>query len=294
VTVFLIDGTPLGGIKVTLSNWKGVAYRIPRQRIDEFEKREHLGWSGVYFLFGTDEDSGEEIVYVGQAGTRKNGEGILARLKEHRANPNKDYWTEAVVFASSDNSLGPTEISWLENYFTNSAARANRYMVKNLADPTPGNVTEEKESELEEFAENAEIVMSTLGRKVFEPLRQSASSPLPQGETEPEGSLVFTIKRIGQADAKGMLTTEGFVVLAGSIIRKELTKSGKKIKSITSARRKNKKFIDERGTLLQDILFRTPSGASSFVLGSSTNGLLEWKSADGRSLRDVEVSTVDE
>ena len=57
---------------------------------------------------------------------RKNGEGILNRLQEHKRNPEKDYWTEAVVFTTSNNSFGPTEISYLENRFCNLAIAANQ------------------------------------------------------------------------------------------------------------------------------------------------------------------------
>lgn len=56
-------------------------------------------------------NTGDNVVYIGQAGERKNGEGILYRLQEHKRNPDKDYWTEAVVFTTANNSFGPTEIS---------------------------------------------------------------------------------------------------------------------------------------------------------------------------------------
>jgi len=49
-----------------------------------------------------------------------------------------DYWTEAVAFTTSNNSFGPTEISYLENRFCNMAVEANRYIVKNSNDPNPG------------------------------------------------------------------------------------------------------------------------------------------------------------
>ena len=62
-----------------------------------------------------------------------------------RRNPEKDYWTEAVVFTTSNNSFGPTEISYLENRFCNLAIAANRYEVKNGNDPTSGNITEDGE-----------------------------------------------------------------------------------------------------------------------------------------------------
>lgn len=44
--------------------------------------------------------------------------------------------------------------------------------LKNGNDPTHGNITEEKECEMEEFIDNAKVVMGTLGHKLFEPLRK--------------------------------------------------------------------------------------------------------------------------
>ena len=115
INLFLMDGDASGRIKCTLANWTGVAYKIPHTEIEKCKNREDLKWSGVYFLFGVSDDTGENIAYIGQAGIRKNGEGILYRLMEHKRNPDKDYWTEAVVFTTSNNSFVPTEISYLEN-----------------------------------------------------------------------------------------------------------------------------------------------------------------------------------
>lgn len=149
IQLFLMDGEAGGRIKCTLANRTGVAYKIPRTELDKCKERDDLKQSGVYFLFGTSDETGKGVVYIGQAGARKNGEGILNRLQEHKRNPEKDYWTEAIVFTTSNNSFGPTEISYLENRFCNLALEANRYEVKNGNDPTPGNITEEEESELE-------------------------------------------------------------------------------------------------------------------------------------------------
>ena len=144
INLFLMDGEAGGRIKCTLANWTGIAYKIPRTELDRCKEREDLKQSGVYFLFGTSDTTGKGVVYIGQAGARKNGEGILNRLQEHKRNPEKDYWTEAIAFTTSNNSFGPTEISYLENRFCNLALQANRYEVKNGNDPTPGNITEEK------------------------------------------------------------------------------------------------------------------------------------------------------
>jgi len=161
-------------IKCTLANWTGLAYKIPRTALDKCKERDDLKQSGVYFLFGVSDQTGEPVVYIGQAGARKNGEGILNRLQEHKRNPEKDYWTEAIVFTTSNNSFGLTEISYLENRFCNLALAAKRYEVKTGNDPTPRNITEEKESELEEFVDYAKLIMGTLGHKVFVPLTNTS------------------------------------------------------------------------------------------------------------------------
>jgi hypothetical protein len=91
INLFLMDGTPTGRIKVALANWTGVAYKIPRTNLEKCKDLDILKQSGVYFLFGTSDNSGDNVVYVGQAGARKNGECLLYRLQEHRRNPDKDY-----------------------------------------------------------------------------------------------------------------------------------------------------------------------------------------------------------
>lgn len=291
INLFLMDGEPNQRIKCTLANWTGVAYKIPRTELDRCKGRDDLSQSGVYFLFGISDQTSENLVYIGQAGVRKNGEGILYRLQEHRRSPDKDYWTEAVIFTTSNNSFGPTEISYLENRFTNMAVAAKRYLVKNNNDPASGNITEEKESELEEFIDYAKIVMGTLGHKVFESLIQpSTPNSIADSKTEVE-SPIFYIKRSG-ADAQAQLTSEGFVVLSGSTIRKNTVPSCPK--HVISSREGNKVYVDQNSVVKKDILFQSPSGASAFVLGGPTNGNLEWRTKDGRTLKEIESSkTID-
>lgn len=102
IQLYLIDGVPKGRIKCTLANWTGIAYKIPRIELDKAKSIDYLKQSGVYFLFSTSDETQENIVYIGQAGNRKNGEGILNRLQEHKRNPDKDYWTEASAKQTSE------------------------------------------------------------------------------------------------------------------------------------------------------------------------------------------------
>ena len=277
INVFLMDGEASGRIKCTLANWTGVAYKIPRTELDKCKERNDLKQSGVYFLFGTSDQTGENTVYIGQAGARKNGEGILNRLLEHKRNPDKDYWTEAVVFTTSNNSFGPTEISYLENRFCNLAIQANRYIVKNGNDPNPGNITEETESELEEFIDYAKIVMGALGHKVFEPFISSS----PESEAEPLLYLEYSGSK-----ATGKRTSDGFVVLKGSTLNPQITKACPK--RAIKDRNKYAELIDETYTLTADVLLSSPSAAASFVGGASLSGNFKWKDENGVSLGELE------
>lgn len=278
INIFLMDGTANGRIKCTLANWTGVAYRIPRIDLDLCKERNDLKQSGVYFLFGASDETSEQVIYIGQAGARKNGEGILYRLQEHRKNPDKDYWSEAIVFTTSNNSFGPTEISYLENRFCAMANDAHRYIVKNGNEPTQGNVTEEKESELEEFIEYAKIIMGVLGHKVFEPLVITDS--VGEGLVGATGDkhTTFFIKKRG-ANARAVQTTEGLIVLSGSVLSKDAVYSCPD--SAIKARKKYSSIIDENMVLLKDVPFKTPSGASSFVLLRSSNGNIDWMTEQG-------------
>ena len=283
INLFLMDGTAVGRVKCTLANWTGVAYKIPRTDLDKCKEREDLKQSGVYFLFGISDDTGENIVYIGQAGARKNGEGILYRLQEHKRDGSKDYWTEAVVFTTSNNSFGPTEISYLENRFFNLAKDAKRYNVKNNVDPTSGHVTEEKESELEEFIEYAEIVMGTFGHRVFDSLEEKPIYKLEEdAEINDEPLLVL---KTTKAEAKGRRTNEGFVVYKDASVSVSPTKSCPE--TILNLRNKYAERIKE-GILIEDTLFTSPSAAAGFVTYSSANGMIMWLDEKGITLKEIE------
>ncbi|MFP1713865.1 GIY-YIG nuclease family protein [Gardnerella vaginalis] len=285
LNIFLMDGDVTGRIKCTMPGWSGLAYKIPRIYLDKCKDREQLKQSGVYFLFGKN-NFDEDAVYIGQAGIRKNGEGVLFRVAEHL----KDdfYFNEAVMFTTSGNSWGPTEISYLENKFTNLAIDTNRYKVQNGNDPNPGNVTEEKEAELEIYVEQFKIMLGVLGYRIFVPLVKTPESVVEEHDDELILGLSRKIKRSQRnIEAYCKRTNEGFVVLAGSQI--EETDSGSipdVIKELRERCKQNNEIKD--GVLTRNYLFKSPSYAASFVLGMTTNGKVDWKTEDGTSLKMIE------
>ncbi len=54
-------------------------------------------------------------------------------------------------------------------------------------------------------------------------------------------------------------------------------------------------ITEEQGKciLTEDILFSSPSSAAAVIMGRSANGLLEWKSKSGKTLKQIEASEIE-
>lgn len=63
INLFLMDGEASGRIKCTLANWTGIAYKIPRTELEKCRERDDLKQSGVYFLFGTSDQTGKNVLF---------------------------------------------------------------------------------------------------------------------------------------------------------------------------------------------------------------------------------------
>ena len=276
INLFLMDDTADGRLKCTIKGRSGIIFRIPRKDLDVSKSREDLNRDGVYFLLG--EENGREKIYVGQAAGRKNGKGILERLSEH--DRKKIFWSEAIVFTTSDNSFGPTELNWLENKFCNMAIEAARFEVMNGNEPPPGNVSEEKKSELEEQIEFAKLILSAIGYKMFEPKK---ISPTPVIKSDDE--IFYLSRKIKALDrtinAQMKRTPTGYKVLAGSDIS---PLDAEVVRDSIKELRHSEKVVD--GKLIEDVEFNSSSTAAEFVVGNNANGQTSWKTKDGRELKN--------
>nr|DAH06872.1 MAG TPA: hypothetical protein [Caudoviricetes sp.] len=274
IRLFLLDGISNGRCICELSNWTGVAYKIPRNMIKASEERKELASSGIYFLFGTDDETGNLLVYIGEA------ENIIYRLKQHLND--KDYWNEVIAFISKDDNLNKAHIKYLENRFYTIAKETNRYIVKNINIPTKSTISEAEEIEMEEFIYNAKLLISTLGHKAFESLLADAQ----QEDNSEMLHLQFSSRGGTSGRATGKRTNEGFVLLKGSQINPVIAVSMPQ--GSLKLREQYKHIINENYVITEDILFTSPSGASCFVCGRSSNGLDEWKNTEGVSLKILE------
>lgn len=152
------------------------------------------------------------------------------------------------------------------------AVQSKHYVVKNGNGPTPANITEEKESELEEFIDNDKFFMGTLGHKVFIPLVVTTPAPAITEDTtavaDTSDELLYSYH--SGVKATGKRTSEGFVVLKGSQISAKLTKSCPD--PTLHNREKCAAKADENFVLTEDILFTSPSAVASYIDGASLSG----------------------
>ena len=274
ISLFLIDGTVDGVIACELFNWTGKGYKIPRTLLKTVADREDLKKAGVYFLVGHDE-SDQPLVYIGEA------EEVYKRITQHQE---KDFWTEVLAFVSKDENLNKAHVKYLEYTLHKDASDAGRYSLHNGNTPTKPAISEPERAVMLEFAENLRVMVGTLGYKLFEPLVTTKQT---------DRQDVYHIDAARGAAARGVPTSEGFVVLRGSkVATSEVPSTPGPIKVKRSALIAESSIVD--WVIVKDLLFSSPSLAAAVVLGRSANGQVEWKLKDGASLKDSQAPSGNE
>lgn len=136
---------------------------------------------------------------------------------------------------------------------------------------------------LQEFINNAKLLVNTLGFKVFDTIEDTVVK-------HNDAEQYFFIKTARGADARGVVVSDGFAVMQGSIIAsstvQSMSESLKKLRSSLI----EKGIIDETFKFTRDYIFTSPSLAATIVMGRNANGRTEWKNEEHKSIRDIEES----
>ena len=272
IELYLADGTAGGTAVAELSNWNGKAIRIARGEVAGCT-RDDIQSAGVYFLFCGNGEDGDGGVYIGEA------ENVRERLRQHirdaKTGKEEYYWNTAVCFFGRD--LNKSLIRYLEHRFVEIVNVCGR--ARSLTKKTYGKtiMKEWQRAAMEEFIENASVLMAVLGYRILLP------KPKPTATTP-----YFYCKASG-ADAKGFVTDSGFTVLKGS----KTTES-----TVASFARAGVRYFQLRGELetngtirkhvfARDCEFASPSAASSVVCGRMSNGMADWRDSVGNALREI-------
>lgn len=242
-------------------------YVIPRPLLTEAKKITGINRPGIYYLISENDENKIAQIYVGQT---RNG---VNRLDSH--NQSKDFWNKAIMFLADSKTFSLDMISGLEAYAIKKATESRRYKVENAVNPK-FEIDEYDLPLIEEVYEEIKFIMATQGYKL-----ENSKTSLN------EGHILHTTRN--GIEAYGVYDGEKFEVLEGSEVdmsRKCHSDNVEKQRQ-TAIQNGNISLVDGKHRLNVSVSFTSPSSASMFVLGGSTNGWVEWKNKDGKTLDEL-------
>ena len=239
-------------------------YVIPRPLLGEAKKISGINRPGIYYLINENDENKIAQIYVGQT---RNG---ISRLDDH--NRQKDFWNKAIMFLSDSKTFSLDIISGLEEYAIVKAHESKRYSVENNVNPQY-EIDEYDLPIIEEIYEEIQFIMATQGYKMSGAARDMNNADILH--TTRNGVKAF-----------GVYDGEKFEVLDGSQINLDKPTNLERYNRQRTELLENGSIsiVDGKYILHATIEFNTPSGASDFVLGGSTNGWTEWKNGEGKTL----------
>lgn len=242
-------------------------YIIPRPLLSEAKKLTGINRPGIYYLISENDDNKIAQIYIGQT---RNG---VSRLDDH--NRSKDFWNKAIIFLTDSKIFSLDMISGLEDYAINKATESKRYKIENTVNPKY-EIDEYDLPLIEEVYEEIKFIMATQGYKM-----DNSKSTLNEANT------LHTTRNGVQAF--GVYDGEKFEVLEGSEIDMSRKCHSYNIEKQRQTAIKNGNIVDIGGKykLNVSVSFTSPSSAAMFVLGGSTNGWVEWKNKNGKTLDEL-------
>jgi hypothetical protein len=281
--LYLVDGTPSGVITAELGISSVRAAVASRTALPELIRREEAMRTGVYLLVGPDPDlPGRQLVYVGE------GDQVKLRLAAHDADEGKEFFTRAVLVVSKDENLTKAHGRYLESRIIAAIRSAGRAKLVNGTEPPFRGLPEPEIADMERVLDEIEILLPVLGFDVLRPAgqeaAQAADSPQSKGRPAPVGEDAIFVFTESGTDAKAREASGEFVVLAGSLAKRQEVPSCDDNLKKRRAQLVADGFLQptDDGRLLvftQDLAFDSPSGAARVIYGGNVSGPRYWRHA---------------
>lgn len=280
IRIFLIEGTAAGLRTAELGMSTIKALVAPRALLGKLAERPESRRTGIYLLVGDDPAiPGRPKVYIGE------GDVVLDRLRAHNNDESKDFFDRAYIFVSKDDNLTKAHVRWLEGKLVERVRQASRSTVANASNPEGGPLPEADLAEMGEFLDQSQLLLSSLGLAIFEPL----PAPLPLTATAQEQPPpLFQVQGEGYK-ASARLIGGAFVVAEGSIARAaEADSLSDSAKALRATLREAEVLVpaDAGLRLVQEYEFSSPSQAAQVFCGFSVNGRQAWRTSEGVSFGD--------
>lgn len=271
INLVLHDGTPYGVRTATMFNWNGALIVCPRSAVKQLRDLDEADQPAIYLLVNE-----ENEVYIGET------ESLQNRLPHHALN--KDFWDEVLAFTSP--RLDKAKIKYLEHVFVKRLKEDGVAKIKNKTLPKPSKLGDADQDVLSVFVDRASDLLLSLHYDII-----GASK-----EVEDIASEGVKVVCTGpDANAVGVYSESGLMVKKGSEARADVTESfrshtyqGLRNQLVESGLLKKSQEKDGVFVFTKDKLFASPSAAAAVVLGRAANGLTEWKTPKGTTLKGLE------
>ncbi len=191
---------------------------------------------------------------------------------------------DGLRIVEKSNWIGKVHVQFLESCLIVLARAAKRLPLDNANQPAEPSLSEADRTDMEVFLSHMLGMLPVLGVHAFE---QAPKAPAAKAGP------VLTCKGKG-VQATGYEASQGFVVRAGSQAAVDSAPSmAQHVRGMDDLRQEliSNGVLAMQGALYQftqDYSFSSPSTAAAVVLGRSANGRVEWKAADGRTLKELQ------
>lgn len=268
LNTILFTDNPRGTQLITNNTKVCQMYIIPRDDIYQNKilnidkiKRDLEQCCVLYFLL-TEGD--HDKAYIGQTSS------FMTRIKNHKSKK----WDKALVILRGTTPFRKEEIEYLEHLAISEAVQLES-ADGNKVTPKKPQVDFAYEEGLKSLYEEVRFLVTFADSLLFTKTTIEPTAP----EYICKGSGALARGNFGENNT--------FIVYKGSVIR-ESTSPQYRDKDVRNLWLK-KHVKKEGGQLIlqENYLFTSPSTASSYVLGRSSNGWNDWKTEDGKKLADV-------
>lgn len=244
-----------------------------------------LNKPALYILVNRD----KKQLYVGET------DDSVKRLRNHES---KDFWTEAIVFHSTSDTLSTTEVKWLEAKTYETLSALGCYdLSENKQTPQYPPLKRHQIYTLEPIIEEAKNYICAAGFDIFfrrkEIKQQAIVFPGPAPVETVLKSRAISCRLTRNALAQGLFDTsdQSLTVLKGSKVNPV------HLDKFRDANRRTREHqlaeyteeVNGERIVKADVRFDTPSGAAVFCVGGSANGWNAWRDENGRELNEYRI-----
>lgn len=217
----------------------------------------------VYFLLT---EGNHDKAYIGQTSS------FITRIKNPDHKGKK--WDKALVIIKGTTPFRKEDVEYLEHLAISEAFQLES-ADGNKVTPKKPKIDPAYEEGLKKLYEEVKFLVTYADSLLFTKTDTKLDEP------------IYSCKGSG-ADAKGSFGDNNtFIVRKGSILREttapQYRDKDARNKWVQLHTKKDKGVL----VLIEDYAFTSPSSASSYILGRSSNGWDDWKTADGKKLSEV-------